>query len=58
MRSTLVLQVHDELVFDCWPGERSALEELVVLHMSTAASLRVPLDVQLGFGKDWDEAAH
>jgi len=58
MRSTLVLQVHDELVFDCWPGERGALEELVVRHMSSAASLRVPLDVQLGYGKDWDEAAH
>lgn len=58
LRSTLVLQVHDELVFDCAPGERQALEACVVARMSTAASLSVPLDVQLGFGKDWDHAAH
>lgn len=58
MRSVLLLQVHDELVFDVWPGERSALEALVIECMSSAATLDVPLEVQVGFGQNWDEAAH
>ena len=58
MRSRMVLQVHDELVFEVMDGEREQLEEIVVRRMGGAASLLVPLDVQLGFGPDWDEAAH
>ena len=58
LSSAMVLQVHDELVFDVAPGEREVLEDIVVQRMSSAASLRVPLDVQLGFGANWDEAAH
>jgi DNA polymerase I len=58
LTSTMVLQVHDELVFEVSPGERGALEEIVVTRMGAAATLAVPLDVQVGFGSNWDEAAH
>lgn len=58
MSSRMVLQVHDELVFEVAPGERGALEQMVVGRMSSAAELAVPLDVHLGWGANWDEAAH
>lgn len=56
--SRMVLQVHDELIFEVWPGEREKLTDMVVHEMSHAATLSVPLDVQVGFGKNWDAAAH
>jgi DNA polymerase I len=56
--SRMVLQVHDELIFEVWPGEREKLTDMVVHEMSHAATLSVPLDVQVGFGANWDEAAH
>ena len=58
LQSRMLLQVHDELVFEVAPGERESLEEVVVDKMSHAAQLRVPLDVQVGFGSNWDDAAH
>ena len=58
LSSRMLLQVHDELVFEVSPGERSALEDIVVHEMSHAAELKVPLDVQVGFGANWDDAAH
>jgi len=58
LRSRMVLQVHDELVFEVFGGERAKLEEIVVNRMGGAATLMVPLDVQLGWGANWDEAAH
>lgn len=58
LNSRMLLQVHDELVFEVAPGERERLEEIVVAEMSGAASLSVPLDVQVGFGENWDDAAH
>ena len=58
LHSRMVLQVHDELVFDVAAGEQDALVGLVTHHMSTAAELAVPLDVQIGIGSHWDEAAH
>jgi len=58
LQSRMVLQVHDELIFEVWPGERETLTDMVVHEMSTAATLSVPLDVQVGFGANWDEAAH
>jgi DNA polymerase I len=58
MKSRMVLQVHDELVFELAPGERDALEALVIVEMGSAAELAVPLDVQVGFGANWDQAAH
>lgn len=58
MQSRMLLQVHDELVFEVFPGEREELTALVTDVMSNAAKLSVPLDVQLGFGSNWDEAGH
>jgi DNA polymerase-1 len=58
LRSRMVLQVHDELVFEVMKGEHAELEELVVTKMAGAAKLLVPLDVQVGFGPNWDAAAH
>jgi DNA polymerase-1 len=58
MQSQLLLQVHDELVFDVAPGEREALESLVREQMAAAAHLAVPLDVSIGVGRSWHEAAH
>ena len=56
--SRMVLQVHDELIFEVWPGEREKLTDMVSHEMSSAATLTVPLEVQVGFGKNWDAAAH
>ena len=58
MKSQMLLQVHDELVFEVYPGEREELTNLVTKVMSEAATLSVPLDVQIGFGANWDEAGH
>jgi len=56
--SRMLLQVHDELVFEVAPGELDVLRDIVTTRMSTAAQLSVPLDVQVGVGPDWDAAGH
>ncbi|MDQ1581650.1 MAG: polymerase, partial [Microbacteriaceae bacterium] len=56
--SRMLLQVHDELVFEVAEGEWDALSAIVTHRMSTAADLRVPLEVQIGKGQNWDAAAH
>jgi DNA polymerase I len=56
--SRMLLQVHDELVFEVAEGERSALEEVVRREMGAAADLAVPLDVSVGTGRSWHDAAH
>jgi DNA polymerase-1 len=58
LQSQMLLQVHDELVFEVYPGEREELTDTVTRVMSEAATLSVPLDVQIGFGANWDEAGH
>ena len=58
MASRMLLQVHDELVFEVAPGEGPALEELVRREMAAAAELTVPLDVSVGTGCSWHDAAH
>jgi DNA polymerase-1 len=58
LASKMLLQVHDELVFDVAPGEWDALAAVVTDRMSTAATLSVPLEVQIGRGENWNEAAH
>ena len=57
LESRLLLQVHDELVFEIAPGERAALSELVTDVMGHAMDLAVPLDVSVGVGASW-AAAH
>lgn len=58
LRSRMLLQVHDELVFEVAPGEGEALAELVRTEMGGAADLAVPLDVSIGTGRSWHDAAH
>jgi DNA polymerase I len=58
MRSRMLLQVHDELVFEIGPGEREALTDLVRNKMGHAVELNVPLDVSVGVGRSWHDAAH
>ena len=58
LESRMLLQVHDELLFEVAPGEREALETLVRDKMGSAYPLDVPLEVSVGFGGTWDAAAH
>ncbi|MCP2046785.1 UNVERIFIED_ORG: DNA polymerase-1 [Paenarthrobacter nicotinovorans] len=58
LKSRMLLQVHDELVLEVAPGEREAVEKLVIEQMGSAADLSVPLDVQIGVGSSWYEAGH
>ena len=58
LRSRMLLQVHDELVFEVAPGERAVLEELVRREMGGAYPLSVPLEVSVGVGPDWNSAGH
>ncbi len=58
LRSRMLLQVHDELIFEVAAGEHEQLERLVVGAMEGAAQLDVPLEVQVGFGPNWNVAAH
>ncbi|HMN04008.1 MAG TPA: DNA polymerase, partial [Geobacter anodireducens] len=54
--SRLIMQVHDELVFEVPEGERTAMERLVQHEMEHAATLRVPLRVDVNVGRNWSEA--
>nr|WP_244246922.1 DNA polymerase I [Nocardioides euryhalodurans] len=58
LASRMLLQVHDELVLEVAPGEREQLDALVREQMGSAAELTVPLDVSVGTGRSWHEAAH
>ncbi|WP_308011037.1 DNA polymerase I [Streptomyces sp. AC495_CC817] len=58
LSSRALLQIHDELVVEVAQGEWDAAERIVRARMGDAAQLSVPLDVQVGRGQDWNEAAH
>jgi DNA polymerase-1 len=58
LKSQLLLQVHDELIFDVAPGEVDVLSDLVRKGMGSAFELKAPLDVSIGIGSSWNEAAH
>lgn len=58
LKSRMLLQVHDELVFEVAKGELEALKALVIDQMTNVVQLSVPLEVQIGVGKSWDQAAH
>ncbi|ADG99245.1 DNA polymerase I [Segniliparus rotundus DSM 44985] len=58
MRSRMLLQVHDELVLEVAEGEQDELAALVAEQMGSAIELSVPMDVSVGFGPNWDCAAH
>ena len=55
-KALLLLQVHDELVLECDESFKTTLIDEVKARMEAAAELRVPLIVDVGFGKNWDEA--
>jgi DNA polymerase I len=55
-RAAMIMQVHDELVFEVEAGFVDTLREQAVQRMQNAASLRVPLVVDAGVGDNWDEA--
>ena len=57
-QSRMLLQVHDELVFEVAPGEQETLEAMVREQMEGAMHLDVPLDVSIGVGPTWAGAAH
>jgi DNA polymerase-1 len=52
----MLLQVHDELIFEVPPGEVEAVTQLVREHMENVVQLRVPLVVDIGVGPNWLEA--
>jgi DNA polymerase-1 len=56
LKSRLIMQVHDELVFEVPEGEIIAMEQLVEHEMAHAVPLRVPLKVDLNHGANWNEA--
>jgi DNA polymerase I len=58
LRSRMLLQVHDELLFEVAPGELDQLKELVHAEMCGASALSVPLEVSMGTGRSWADAAH
>ena len=58
LKSRMLLQVHDELLFEVADGERDVLEALVRDKMGSAYPLDVPLEVSVGYGRSWDSAAH
>ncbi|NKY94777.1 DNA polymerase I [Gordonia sp. 852002-10350_SCH5691597] len=58
LASRMLLQVHDELVVEVAEGEREQAEKVVREEMGNAIDLSVPLEVSVGFGRSWDDAAH
>ncbi len=57
VKSKMLLQVHDELVFDIYNGEKEIMEEIVKQEMESAVTLSVPLDIDYKFADNW-LAAH
>ena len=58
LRSRMLLQVHDELVLEVPASEKETVETLVRAEMGAAVELDVPLDVSVGWGRTWHDAAH
>ena len=56
LRSTMILQVHDELNFNVWPEEKERVEEIVIREMENAYKMQVPLKADCGWGHNWLEA--
>ena len=56
IQSKMILQVHDELNFSVKPEERDQVQKIVIEEMEQAAQLRVPLQADCGWGKNWLEA--
>ncbi|MFA5338368.1 MAG: DNA polymerase, partial [Candidatus Omnitrophota bacterium] len=55
LKSKLIMQIHDELIFDVCPDELDKLKELVKRNMEQSIKLSVPIEVKLKIGKNWGE---
>ena len=55
-KTKMLLQVHDELVFDAYKPELEEVKALIKTEMENAYTLAVPLDVEVGIGDNWLEA--
>ncbi|MEO0573352.1 MAG: DNA polymerase I [Bacteroidota bacterium] len=55
-KTKMLLQVHDELVFDCYKPELEEMKQLIKSEMENAYTMAVPLDVEVGIGENWLEA--
>ncbi|NJB36255.1 DNA polymerase I [Croceivirga sp. JEA036] len=55
-KTKMLLQVHDELVFDCHKDELEEMKQLIQSEMENAYTMAVPLDVEVGIGQNWLEA--
>lgn len=58
VQSRILLQVHDELVLEVVKSELDQVKAIVIQEMTNASKLDVPLEVNVGVGKSWGEAAH
>ncbi len=56
MKSRMILQVHDELLFDVVPAEADQVRDIALEHMQNVVQLKTPLRVDFRFGDNWDEA--
>lgn len=56
IRSTMIIQVHDELNFNVWPEEKERVQQIVIEEMERAYAMQVPLKADCGWGKNWLEA--
>jgi DNA polymerase-1 len=56
LKSKMILQVHDELVFDVHESEREIMKKKIPEFMKNAIVLEVPMEIGLGFGNNWLEA--
>jgi DNA polymerase-1 len=56
LSSKMLLQVHDELVFEVKKDEKEEVEKIVTRNMRNAIKLKVPVEVEIGCGKSWYEA--
>ena len=56
LRSRMLLQVHDELIFEAPPEELDVMQPLVREHMENVVELAVPLVVDIGLGPNWLDA--
>jgi DNA polymerase I len=56
LKSRMILQVHDELVFECFSNEEEEMRELVKKEMEEVMPLKVPLLVDMGWGENWNDA--
>jgi DNA polymerase-1 len=55
-KTKMLLQVHDELVFDCYKSELDEMKTFIKTEMENAYTMAVPLDVEVGIGQNWLEA--